>query len=102
MDNKKSYQFDINKVIVQDLDGIVLQTNLAQHLGNFIYTSLNTLEWLDISQAIHKGEIVAVSQDQLVILRQLYISDRCNLTIMCKVALEAYQNQLTSQEKSNK
>ena len=87
---------------MKDLNENILQTNLAQYLGNFIYTSLNTLEWLDISQAIHKGEIVAVSQDQLGILHQLYMSDKCSLLIVCKVALETYQNQLTSKEKLNK
>ena len=99
MENQTNKTFDVNRVVVKDMDGGIIPLPIAKYLGNFIYVSTNTLEWLSISQAIHQSKPIEISETGLTTLNSLVKSDQCPLTNPCKDAIENYIKSLITKSK---
>ena len=94
-------KFDINKVVVKDLDGSVLIVNTGKALGNSIYKITNTLDWLDIAKTIHSGNVIELGVNELTGLKSLISSNNCELLICVKVGILDYINELIGSPKGN-
>jgi hypothetical protein len=87
--------FDINEVIVVDLDGEPLGiTTLGKEVGNLIYRNLSTIEWLEIAQMVHKNLAVNLTDLQRAELTEIINSPSCRFILAVKDALVNYINSL--------
>lgn len=98
----KKIQFDINKVIVKDLDGNIIPVHIAKTLGNHLYVTTATLDWLSTAQSIHKEATVDLGENELLYLKGSINSDTCRIIIMCKVALTNYIDELLTSLNCNR
>lgn len=87
--------FDINKVIIVDLDGNPMGIpSLGKELGNLIYRSFSTIEWLEHCQKIHKNLPVELSDLELAELSSTIVSPSCSFILAVKDALITYIKEL--------
>lgn len=82
--------FNIKDVVYKDLDGTVIPVDLSKPLGNLIYASAASIEWLQASQAIHKGDPAELTVDEAKYLQELINSNGCRLSLICKVGISEY------------
>ena len=88
-------KFDVNKIIVKDLNGNVFtDIPLAQALGNAIYSFSRAIEWIEPSKAIHAGEPVELTEDELIYIRALIGIKEIQMLAMIKDAIREYINEL--------
>lgn len=87
--------FDINKVIVVDLDGNPMGvTTLGKEVGNLIYRKTSTIEWLEVSKNIHRSLPVELTNLELTELLQIITDPSCTFILAAKDALTQYITEL--------
>lgn len=93
--------FDINKVKIEDLDGNTLKVdNLGKEVGNLIYRTTSTIDWLESSKLVHKSLPVELNTNELVELIQIINSSACTLVLAIKDALLKYINEVLNDRKT--
>lgn len=82
-------KFNIKQVIVKDLSGNVQQLaqGLDKSLGDFIYISTASLDWLEKAKAIHSGSPVELSALEAEFLISLIQSPGCKFINAIKQAI---------------
>lgn len=86
--------FNVKDVIIEDLDGNIYPLDLGKTVGNLVYVNTSNLDWDIIARAIHKSEPVELLDEQLIALQSIIISDKSNLILMAKIALNKYIEKL--------
>lgn len=81
-------KFNINEVEIKDLSGTVLKVEgLGKSLGNHIYRTTSTLDWVAIATAIHAGEEVELSEQEADGIIAILKSPNCDFVNAVKVAI---------------
>lgn len=93
-------KFDVNEIMVVDLNGDVQPVELGKALGNTIYSFGRSLDWLDVSKAIHRGQAVELSCDDLAALKQLIAQPYVTLLLMVKDAIINYIDKLLTNKEN--
>lgn len=89
----KQKEFNINEVVITDLDGNVLKVEaLGKEVGNLIYRNLATIDWLEKAKLIHQGLPVELSDLERLELSEQIKSGSCRLVLALKEGLLKYIN----------
>lgn len=83
-------KFDIKKVKPVDIEGNVINVDVAKTVGNVIFLKATTLGWDMISREIYIGNVVELSQQELEQLKNFLLSDGCPIYLFVKKALSNY------------
>lgn len=90
----KTKKFNPTEIKVIGLDGLESPMELGKPIGNFIYSSVSDLGWLDPARIIYENKTVELTEDQLRFLLDLVSSERCQFILAVKYAITQYINNL--------
>lgn len=73
-----TFKFNVNDAEVKSLNGMkMVGFSLAKILGDILYQSTTTLEWVDKAIKIHNDAVLELTKDELEEIKAIIYSPNC-------------------------